>query len=201
MRQVDYLSVDDMAMHMEELFGLIGVTEERLQVLLFLGALKPAIAFELERDCRPQTFNEAAEKAKVIEKNYLRYNIDANRILSTAVSEADDMSVRSSEWKSVSDTMKVITDKLERIQVNLVELDKRKTQFNNNNQYYNRNNNSNNAAKDRPYFNTENIVCFTCGVKGHKSFQCPGGNLNNNSNPATGSNSVPLNSGKANEQQ
>lgn len=190
MRHEDYDSVDEMAIHMEEMFDLIHLNDDAFRLRIFLGALKPAIGYEVEKDPVPETFMDAKVKARKAERTFSKYHIDTGVVYSVAAQGAKvNDNIPPTELKSVSETMMAITDKLERIQVSLAGLERNK------NAYRNMDKDANNHRTG--------IVCFSCGEPGHKSFQCDkkkqGGFTGNNYTP--GLNSNPQTSGKGQEQQ
>jgi hypothetical protein len=184
LKQNDQDSVDDIALQMEELFTLLNINNNTFQVRSFLGAIKPAIAFEVERENSPRNFEVAKERAKIIEKNFIKYHVGYKSNTSALPVPADNVSnssIASDGWKTATSNMESIADRLERMQINLVEATKKQNQYRN-------------KEVQPPQ---DNIICYRCREPGHKSFQC---NKDSNRPPATGSNAVPLSSKKENEQ-
>jgi hypothetical protein len=180
LKQGDQDSVDDIALKMEEIFSLLKLTSHTFQVRTFLGAIKPAIAFEVEKENSPKTLEIAKERAKAVEKNFIKYHVGykhSSSVLSSNNSVASGYSGNSKGWESAASTMASLADRLERMQINLVEATRK--------QDYKLN------RERQPHQN--NVVCFSCNEPGHKSFACP---HKAQKPPATGANSVPLSSGK-----
>jgi hypothetical protein len=178
-------SVDDVALKMEELFVLLNLNNNTFQVRTFLGAIKPAIAFEVERENSPKTLDIAKERAKAVEKNFVKYHVGYKNNSSALPVPVNHMngsnsSVASDGWKTAASNMESIADRLERMQINFVEATKK--------QNYNgyRFNRDGQPPQDR-------IVCYKCGEPGHKSYQCT---KDSKETPVTGSNTVPVQSGK-----
>jgi hypothetical protein len=188
LKQNDNDTVDDIALQMEELFALLNIDNNTFQVRSFLGAIKPTIAYEVERENPPKTFELAKERAKTIEKNFIRYHIgyrsdnSALPVSSDNLSNPNDSTV-SDGWRTAASNLESMADRLERMHINLVEA----TKWQGQNRYRNKENPNSQG----------NIVCYKCQEPGHKSYQCT---KETNRPPATGSNTVPLSPKKENEQ-
>ncbi|KAL0582330.1 hypothetical protein ABG067_007817, partial [Albugo candida] len=126
MKQGPEDSIDDIALRMEELFGLLGNKNEAYQVRTFLSAINPKWAYEIEKETTPATFNEAKAKAKQIEKSDKKYKsgailtgepINSNFGGSIASFGSSD---NSSSYSS--DISSLLVSKLEQLSINLVKL-------------------------------------------------------------------------------
>jgi hypothetical protein len=116
-------SVDNVALKMEELFTLLNLNNNTFQVRTFLGAIKPAIAFEVERENSPKTLDIAKERAKAVEKNLVKYHVGYKNNSSALSAPNDhihgsDSSVASDGWKTAASNMESIANRLERMQIN-----------------------------------------------------------------------------------
>lgn len=66
-------SIDDVALRMEELFNLLGNKNDTMQVSMFLDAIDPSIAFEVDKDSTPSSLKEARTRAKQVERGIRKY--------------------------------------------------------------------------------------------------------------------------------
>lgn len=207
MKQNEGDSIDDVALKMEELFELLDNKSVAFQIRSFLSAIKPGIAFEVEKDGTPDSFEDAKSKAKRIEKSLLKYELNSKGAAGTSYVEkygemvkSDFFNSRMNKEESVSDSGSVITSevsslvaKLEQLSINLVKL--------NENASFSRQQ----PVNIRPQYNNNNVqngaprvfTCFYCRDEGHKKYDCPKfirDQGQGQGNPATGSNSVPIGS-------
>ncbi|KAG2208562.1 hypothetical protein INT45_003112 [Circinella minor] len=163
-RQGHNESVDDVALSLRELFNLVKIHDESFQVRSLLQALRPELAFELEKKGRPGTWEETVSKARQIELviNKYRlpsYNLSPNqptyrhnislpeRSNSNANSIKEDTSVAN---ESIGSTLSELVEGMRTLKINLVDQGQKK----------------NNGVK-QPF------KCFTCGEEGHRSNDCP----------------------------
>lgn len=215
MKQDETDSIDDIALKMEELFELLENKSQVFQVRTFLSAILPKIAFEVEKEGTPVSFQAAKTKAKQIEKSFMKYDSNGvgnanSGLVSDLRSEYSKNRVfksdnYSSDSASVTGNSEVssLVAKLEQLSINLVKLNEgANLKSMNPKPYVPYNNNVNNGSRNI-------FTCFYCREEGHKKYDCPkflrdqgqGSNY-----PATGSNAVPIGenneeSGKGNEQQ
>ncbi|EIE82990.1 hypothetical protein RO3G_07695 [Rhizopus delemar RA 99-880] len=193
MKQGPQDSIDDVALKMEELFGLLGSMSDAFQVRTFLGAVNPAIAFEVEKDETPNTFSAAKKKAKQIERSLAKYG--ANGVMGTrgfsngTIVENDNVGSQHG-WNSSSSTVSSLAERLEQLRINLVQLS---------NVVMGQERVAPQVVNPKPV--RRGLVCFFCDEEGHRKFECPkflenqnGGAINQT--PATGSNAIPVNQGK-----
>ncbi|EPB88731.1 hypothetical protein HMPREF1544_04490 [Mucor circinelloides 1006PhL] len=209
----EYRSVDEVAIRMEELFNLLGNKDQGLLVRTFLNAIKPNIAYEIEKESKPATFAIAKERARQVEKSQLKYGVVSTSRQEVKeqgskvnnqdlIADKHEFSDSQSEASAMSSVMSLV-DKLEKLSINLVALQDAVANNNSRNNLYG-------APSRRPNSGGQamgGIVCFSCGEPGHKKYECT--NVVSNeakAPPTTGSNSLPLgtngkDSGKANEYQ
>ncbi|KAG2191216.1 hypothetical protein INT47_005964 [Mucor saturninus] len=193
MKQGEGDSIDDVALKMEELFELLENKSDAFQIRTFLSAIRSDIGFEVEKDGTPSSFEGVKIKAKQVEKSLLKYNFSGR----TAVSEKGfrykpEPLIRSnfSDVSSVANSdIHSLVAKLEQLSINLVRLNEGAAQGQSKPFVPYNSNNGNNSA--RPVF-----TCFYCREVGHKKYDCPKFLCDQGqapaSNPATGSNSIPL---------
>ncbi|KAI9326528.1 hypothetical protein BD770DRAFT_456945 [Pilaira anomala] len=195
MKQGDDDSIDDIALKMEELFELLDDKSQVFQVRTFLSAILPKIAFEVEKEGTPVSFQAAKTKANSVSD--LRSEYSKNRVFKNDNYSSDSASVTGNSEVSS------LVAKLEQLSINLVKLNEGvNLKSTSPKPYVPYNNNVNND-------NRNIFTCFYCREEGHKKYDClkflreqgQGSNC-----PATGSNTVPIgenseDSGKGNEQQ
>lgn len=173
----EYPSVEDLALKMQELFSLLDNRSESLQVRTFLAAIHKDIACEIEKTGTPRTFEEAKDKAKLVERSFAKYSVGpvSRQMSGENVSSAASAVVSSSgsEVASVSSVLSLV-DRLEKLSINLVKLTAEVQS------------NKNGAAQVR-----RSLVCFFCNQEGHRKTECPEW-LERQKNPGTGSNAVEL---------
>jgi hypothetical protein len=191
MRHEDYESVDDLTIHMEEIFNLMGLTDDAFRLRIFLSALKPAIGYEVEKDPMPDTFDIAKVKARKAERTFYKYNVDTTKVYFASAETHSKLDNSPKEMKTVAETMMTIAEKLEKIQISMDQLEKQRTPYQGG---YRNPTNSNNRG---------NVYCYACGEDGHKSYQCTNRGQGGPSNFNNGPGQVPTvqQSGKGQEQQ
>ncbi|KAL0582368.1 hypothetical protein ABG067_007789, partial [Albugo candida] len=209
LKQTKADSIDDIALKMEELFELLGNTSHVFQVRTFLSAIFPEIAFHIEKEGVPESFEEVKSKAKLIEKSIKKYGVSKNSsqgekfkgpistgkvVITESIVNRGETVSRGSEEDNQS-VMSVLAQKLDLLTINLVKLSEEvsKVKSSNdtkNNGYYN------NASNN---YGTGGIVCFNCKAPGHKKYDCP--EFKERSSPASGSNSVPIGNGAGSSSQ
>lgn len=198
MKQGPQDSIDDVALKMEELFGLLGSMSEAFQVRTFLGAINPTIAFEVEKDETATTFSAAKKKAKQIERSLAKYGANGvmpNRGFSNATNLESDNVGSQHGWNSSSSTVSSLAERLEQLRINLVQLS---------NVVMSQERVAPQVVNSKPV--RRSLVCFFCDEEGHRKFECPkflekqNGRAMNQT-PATGSNAIPVNQGKGLERQ
>lgn len=213
LRQGDeFRSVDEVAIRMEELFNLLGNKDQGLHVRTFLKAIKPKIAYEVEKENKPNTFAIAKERARQIERSQLKYGLSnarqdevtpENNNRRSQAGAMEEFQDNKSEASAMSSVMSLV-EKLEKLSINLVALQEAVStappiQSNGNGYNY--------GARRPGGSNQGGIVCFGCGEPGHKKYECKNEEFMGNKHakpPLSGSNSLPLgdkSSGKANEHQ
>jgi hypothetical protein len=107
----EYPTVTDVAFKMQELFSWLGNKSESYQVRTFLNAIKPNVAFEVEKDGTPATFEHAKEKAQQIEKSLKKYGARGmNHDFGPGTGSAQEnvSSSRSSEASAVSSMFSLV---------------------------------------------------------------------------------------------
>lgn len=131
LRQGDeFRSVDKVAIRMEELFNLLGNKDQGLHVRTFLKAIKPKIAYEVEKENKPSTFAIAKERARQIERSHLKYGLSNTRQdevtpeinnRRSQVDAIEEFQDNKSEASAMSSVMSLV-EKLEKLSINLVAL-------------------------------------------------------------------------------
>lgn len=178
----EYPSVDDVSLKMQELFSYADNKSQGYQVRTFLNALKPNIAYEVERSGTPSTFVKAEELAKQVEKSLLKYgltgrssDVNVSMVQKNGVTGSESSFSSGASEVSAMSSMFSLVDKLEKLSINLVKLA--------NNGQENVGVRQHQQGPPRRQF-----VCFHCNQPGHKKYDCP----EFNQQVATGSNAVPL---------
>lgn len=197
----EYPAIDDVSLKLQELFLLLNNESESFQVRTFLNAIKPQIAYEVERDATPGTFDAAVDKAKQIEKSLNKYGMvgavsaannvqDVSKASETlGVTEEKNFSSKVSEASAVS-SMFSLVDKLEKLSINLVKLNETNKggQSVGASNYVSGQQGSGNGQRRQ-------FTCFYCNQPGHKKYDCPKWIQDN---VATGSNAIPINGSSGN---
>lgn len=215
MKQGEDDSIDDIALKMEELFELLDTKGQVFQVRTFLSAIRPKIAFEVEKDGTPNSFQAAKVKAKQIEKSFLKYDAGVGNANSGTMADLRSEYSKNPIYKGdgYSDSASSVTGssevsslvaKLEQLSINLVKLNEGANMKSMGSKPFVPYNNNNVNNSNRNVF-----TCFYCRDEGHKKYDCPKYLRDQGQvpgNPATGSNAVPIgtngeDSGKGNEQQ
>ncbi|KAG1015726.1 hypothetical protein G6F26_013070 [Rhizopus arrhizus] len=195
LRQGPNDSIDDIAFRMQELFDLLGNKNHDIQVSMFLDAIDPTIAFEVDKDVTPSTLRDARARAKQVERSIQRYGArpgPSTQVLQDreALSMGSGNGYGHGDLSSAVSTMFSLADKLEKLTINLVRANDGKAQ-------------ESMAIGMKP---RRGLVCFFCDEEGHKKFDCPkylarqGNKEGDRSSPASGSNLTPI-SGKGSEHQ
>ncbi|KAG2212528.1 hypothetical protein INT45_005658 [Circinella minor] len=163
-RQADDESVDDVALSLRELFNLVKIHDESFQVRSLLQALKPELAYELEKKGRPGTWEETVMKARQIELVMNKYklsgfsfpskqfthhqkNTPSEEIKPSNNSLKDNSSIAN---ESIGSTLSELVEGMRTLKINLVDQGQRR----------------NNGVK-------ASFKCFTCGEEGHRLDECP----------------------------
>ncbi|EIE79320.1 hypothetical protein RO3G_04025 [Rhizopus delemar RA 99-880] len=155
-------SIDDVAFRMQELFDLLGNKNHDIQVSMFLDAIDPTIAFEVDKDVTPSTLRDARARAKQVERSIQRYGARPGPS-APVLPDRDVFSVDSrngygrDDLSSAVSTMFSLADKLEKLTINLVRANDGMAQ-------------ENAAASVKP---RRGLVCFFCDEEGHKKYDCP----------------------------
>lgn len=176
----EYPSVNDLALKMQELFTFLDNKSESLQVCTFLTAIHKHIACEIEKEGTPKTFETARDKAKLIERSFLKYGAGVNAPFGSDLSSAGSVVGPSMDTGSVSSMMSMI-DRLEKLSINFIKLDETLASRGGSTSM------SPVGSVRRP------LVCFFCNKEGHKKPDCPEFK-NKQVHPATGSNAVEMGS-------
>lgn len=187
MKQSKNDTIDDVALKMEELFILLENKNEAYQVRTFLSAINKKIAFEVEKDGTPLTFDEAKTKAKQIDKSLKKYEMK-NGVDSLGFTQQDEKfyevsDERTSYLENRSEVSSLVA-KLEQLSINLVKLSETVTKGSNGSSGFTA------APKNFP----RTLVCFNCGEAGHKKWDCPILVKEENTRQAagTGANAIPI---------
>ncbi|KAG1499037.1 hypothetical protein G6F52_012704 [Rhizopus delemar] len=149
-------SIDDVAFRMQELFDLLGNKNHDIQVSMFLDAIDPTIAFEVDKDVTPSTLRDARARAKQVERSIQRYGARPGPS-APVLPDRDVFSVGSrngygrDDLSSAVSTMFSLADKLEKLTINLVRANDGMAQ-------------ENAAASVKP---RRGLVCFFCDEEGH----------------------------------
>ncbi|KAG0737908.1 hypothetical protein G6F62_009218 [Rhizopus arrhizus] len=181
--------VEDIDIKLRELFSLVGVTDEKLKIRSFMDAINPTVAWEVERSENMNKLSKledvvnAAVRAEGIIKKYRFKGVtvqgppvvkpnhedyrEGDNILS------DNQSVKSTS--TMDDLLKEFRD----LKISLVK---------------SIGNNSSTATNG-----SRNLSCFYCKKEGHRKIECPEflkSKQEKDNIPATGANTIPLNSVK-----
>jgi hypothetical protein len=161
-----------------------------------LNAIKPNIAFEVEKDGTPLKFQDAMDKAKQIEKSLLKYgSLGYSGGVNGEIRAEKQFSSGDSEASAVS-SMFSLVDKLEKLSINLVKLSNGSIA---NNGYSAPVNNASVPVAS----GSRRFVCFFCDKEGHKKYDCPEylAKSKAGATMGTGSNAIPIEQGKGKEYQ
>lgn len=170
-------SIDDLSLRMRELLVLVGNQVESFQVRVFLGAIHPHIACEIEKRDVPRDLASAIKQAKKIEHSLAKYGGD---VFEGSVNSGSVTGGNPKEDDSVS-TMSVLIKELEQLRINVVQLQNERQRGS----YYNRGPNLGSAT-----------ACFYCKEEGHRRVDCPKLRSGGDAPPSlTGGNAVPLGGG------
>ena len=76
-----FRSVDEVAIRMQELFNLLGNKKDQGLHMrsTFLNAIKPNIAYDVEKENKSNTFAIAKERARQIEKSQVKYGVSSSQ--------------------------------------------------------------------------------------------------------------------------
>lgn len=184
-------SIDDVALKMEELFILLENKNETYQVRTFLSAIDKKIAFEVEKDGTPLTFDDAKTKAKQIDKSLKKY-VMKNGGSFGFTQQDENCDDRNSFLETRSEVSSLVA-RLEQLSINLVKLSETVSSG-----YSNVNPKASFESKkfSGPF------VCYNCGESGHKKWDCPVliKEEKTKNNLGTGSNAIPLNNSRMNNE-
>ncbi|KAG1445450.1 hypothetical protein G6F55_011955 [Rhizopus delemar] len=176
-------NIDDLSLRMRELLVLLNNRVDSFHVRVFLGAINPVIACEIERRDLPRTLDAAIIEAKKIEKSLNKYgsgSVDGASFRSLPVTGGN----RGVGEDNVSvSTMTALMKELEQMRINIVQLQNERQR----------------GPYPRPFNAGATTGCFYCKEEGHRKVDCPklrgmGGV------PVSGSNAVPLGGGPKPEQ-
>lgn len=161
--QGDEETVDDVALSLQELFRLVQVTDESFQIRCLVQSLKFDIAYELEKNGLPKTWDGVVKEARQIELIMSKYKKPG---FSTTAVPTSDVSHR--PWKtgpssvsskqsvasdSIGSTLSELVEGMRALKINLVD----RPQGNRNQ----------NKESSKPAFK-----CYNCGEEGHRARDC-----------------------------
>ncbi|KAG1038862.1 hypothetical protein G6F43_012619 [Rhizopus delemar] len=176
-------SIDDLSLRMRELLVLLNNRVDSFHVRVFLGAINPVIACEIEKRDLPRTLDAAIIEAKKIERSLNKYgsgSVDGASFRSLPATGGNRGVVEDNV--SVS-TMTALMKELEQMRINIVQLQNERQR----------------GPFSRSFNAGATTGCFYCKEEGHRKVDCPklrgmGGV------PISGSNAVPLGGGSKPEQ-
>ncbi|KAG1167938.1 hypothetical protein CU097_001134, partial [Rhizopus azygosporus] len=157
--------IEDVDIKLRELFALVGVTDERLKIRLFLDAIHPSIAWEVERSQDVNRYKDldsvvtVASRVESISRKYHKKGVSTSRWTAKSEStkkveeEFNDLVDETRSVKTTS-TMEELLKEFKDLKISIVKTV----------------NNINGTSGNR---GSRNFVCFYCKKEGHKKFECP----------------------------
>ncbi|CAO3673734.1 unnamed protein product [Rhizopus microsporus] len=167
LRQAEHEDVDDIDVRLRELFSLVGLTNEKLKIRLFLSAVDPVVACEVERNKTADKFKDldsvvdAAAHAETVVRKYRTKDVffpgppvvNLSRNVSKKYQEQDWHSEDNQSVNTAS-TMEELLKEFKELKVSIV-------------QSVGASNGASGGRNFRPF------SCFYCKKEGHRKAECP----------------------------
>lgn len=158
--QGDEETVDDVALSLQELFRLVNVTDESYHIRCLVQSLKFDIAFELEKNGLPKTWDAVVREARKIElvmSKYHKPGFSSQKVPTADVGHrpwqekmssagSSKGSVASDTWGS---TLSELVEGMRTLKINLVD------------------------KAQQPNKKWKPFKCFNCAEEGYRASDCP----------------------------